>query len=116
MADTVAVRIAWDPKNLDNNGKVKRVSVEEARTLVRDGRAAYVNTDEKPKTVDAILEAVGDDPGKAQEALDAEQAQEKPRVTLVDKLTEIAAAGQVDPASAAAPFGGRKAEDDTAAQ
>ncbi len=38
-------------------------------------------------TVSGILAAVGDDPAKAQTALDTEQARAKPRTTLVQALT-----------------------------
>ena len=41
-------------------------------------------------TVDQVLADVGDDPGRARTALLAEQANPKPRVTLVKRLTEIA--------------------------
>lgn len=41
-------------------------------------------------TADEVLERVGDDPAKAQAALDAENASDKPRKTLVEKLSTIA--------------------------
>ena len=45
--------------------------------------------------VQDVLRAVGDDPEKAAQALAAEQAREGgPRVTLVDKLTAIAATSE----------------------
>lgn len=48
-------------------------------------------TPEAPKepTVDEVLADVGEDKEKAQAALDAEQAKEKPRATLVGKLESI---------------------------
>lgn len=47
-------------------------------------------------TAAEILEWVGDDPARAQAALDAEQAREKPRVTLVGKLEPLAAKADGD--------------------
>ena len=41
------------------------------------------------KTADAIMADVGTDAALAQEALDAEQAREKPRVSLVAKLQKV---------------------------
>lgn len=40
-------------------------------------------------TVQAVLGNVGDDPGKARAALDAEQAKDRPRSTLVDALSKV---------------------------
>jgi len=63
--------------------------------LVKDGMLEKVKA-EKVKadsgsadTVDAILTEVGDDKAKAQTALDAENAKDKPRATLVGKLEAI---------------------------
>ncbi len=42
-------------------------------------------------TVDEVLESVGDDKAKAQAALDAENAKDKPRKTLVEELEGILA-------------------------
>lgn len=47
-------------------------------------------------TVDQVLAEVGDDPQLAAAALAAEQAKERPRTSLVDKLVAIAAAGSAD--------------------
>lgn len=41
-------------------------------------------------TVPEVLENVGDDPEKAAEALEAEQSEEEPRKTLVEKLEPLA--------------------------
>lgn len=51
--------------------------------------------------VQDVLDQVGTDPGLAQAALDAENASEKPRTTLVSKLQAIVAAAQTEPAPAA---------------
>lgn len=40
-------------------------------------------------TVQEVLDWVGDDPGRAQEALDAEQASDTPRTTLINQLESI---------------------------
>lgn len=50
--------------------------------------------------VQDVLDQVGQDPGLAQAALDAENASEKPRTTLVSKLQAIVAAAQTEPAPA----------------
>lgn len=42
-----------------------------------------------PDTVEAILKDVGEDKAKAKAALDAEQAKETPRSSLVDKLQAV---------------------------
>jgi len=42
------------------------------------------------RTADAILADVGDDPALAQTELDAENARDKPRTSLVAKLGKIA--------------------------
>jgi hypothetical protein len=48
-------------------------------------------------TVAAILEAVGDDKAGAAAALEAEQAKDKPRSTLVDALQAVIDAPLTDP-------------------
>jgi len=40
-------------------------------------------------TIAEVLDRVGDDPDKAQEALDAEEAKDKPRAGLVEKLQAV---------------------------
>ncbi|NHA02031.1 hypothetical protein G5V59_26950 [Nocardioides sp. W3-2-3] len=47
-----------------------------------------------PATADEILAAVGDDPLKAQEYLDAERTRSKPRAGLIARLEAILAAAQ----------------------
>lgn len=56
-----------------------------------DKQAAAEEADElvEGKVAD-ILAEVGDDPSKAQAALEAERSSEKPRKTLVEKLEQIA--------------------------
>ena len=70
---------------------------ERCDELVKDGLLEKVKGDapadtsgsENPDSVDAILAEVGDDKAKAQTALDAETAKDKPRKTLVSKLEAI---------------------------
>lgn len=45
--------------------------------------------DTAQKTVDEVLEWVGDDPERAQEALSAEHASRRPRSTLIARLEEL---------------------------
>lgn len=54
--------------------------------------SAEGTTEVAAKTADAILAEVGDDPLAAQAALDAENARETPRTSLIAKLERIAAA------------------------
>ena len=70
----------------------KRYSGAKPATGKRTGTPAP-STVENPDTVDGILAAVGDDPVKAQSALDAETAKgDKARSTLVEKLQAIVTA------------------------
>jgi hypothetical protein len=59
--------------------------------LVKAASADEADAESKPLTIDEILSDVGNDKDKAQAALDAENGTDKPRKTLVDKLTAIAA-------------------------
>lgn len=62
----------------------------EADRLVELGLVSEVKVDdEKPTSVKDILADVGDDKGKAQEYLDEENAAEKPRPSLVEKLQAV---------------------------
>lgn len=57
------------------------------------GDPAGGDVDEVPAgTVDVVLEWVGQDAGRAQRALDAEQAAERPRTGLVDRLQKVVSA------------------------
>ena len=55
----------------------------------------------KAPTIDQVLAEVGVDPGRATEALAAEQASDKPRARLVEALTEIVTASAADEPTAA---------------
>ena len=68
---------------------------ERCKELVKEGLLEKVKADadsgsgDNPDSVDSILGEVGDDKAKAQAALDAENAKEKPRKTLVSKLEAV---------------------------
>lgn len=51
--------------------------------------ARAVDPTGKPPTIDEVLAEVGDDQALAAAALEAEQAREKPRSTLVEKLQAV---------------------------
>ncbi|RDZ49311.1 hypothetical protein C5C07_20385 [Haloferax sp. Atlit-4N] len=66
------------------------------KELVKDGMLEKATADsgsdggsDKEPTVKEILDEVGDDKEKAQTALDAENAKDKPRASLVDPLQKI---------------------------
>ena len=69
------------------------VSVRDDKVLGSEWerRDAAPASDERATIADVLAE-VGEDPVKAQAALDVEQASDKPRSTLVAKLTDLAAA------------------------
>lgn len=48
-----------------------------------------LDPNEKPPTISAVLEQVGDDKALAAAALDAEQARETPRSTMIAKLQAV---------------------------
>lgn len=51
----------------------------------------------KPPTIAEVVADVGDDPVKAQAEIEAEQARDQPRPTLIDKLTAVIAANTTPP-------------------
>lgn len=77
------------PENIDPDD-LKRL-VDEGFLVKVSGKAAKAEepADSKPTKVDDIVAAVGDDKVLAQEYLDAENAAEKPRVSLVEKLQAV---------------------------
>lgn len=92
-----------------HRGDVVDLNIEDARRLVKAGAVKVPGAPDAgtgpsvppgalgsgtgPTKADDVLAAVGDDPVKAQEALDLENAAAKPRVTLVAKLEAIIATG-----------------------
>lgn len=75
------------PDSLDQ-GRVKQLAEEGVLEKVKAAKSE--DSGPKPGTVEFILNEVGDDPEKAKAALEAEQAEDKPRSTLVEKLEAIA--------------------------
>lgn len=73
---------------------------DEADDLV-DGGEARVRLDKTGDTdpvpqgaIAVVMDWVGDDPDRAQRALEAEEAGERPRSTLVDQLKQLLSAGE----------------------
>lgn len=91
-ADAVAhhERLGWTPE-----GEPRSYTEAVAEQAARDDEAALAAQEvalaAETETVADVLTRVGDDPDLARAALDAEQASDKPRKTLVDRLTTIAA-------------------------
>ena len=56
----------------------------------------FIEADMTASTVAKVLDIVGDDPERAGAALAAEQLQDKPRKSLIDKLEAIIAEGKED--------------------
>jgi hypothetical protein len=75
-----------DPEHVDIENPLYHTS-EEALEAVGDTEGVVVDVE---GSVQDVLDSVGDDPAKAQAALDAESASDKPRKSLVSKLEEIA--------------------------
>lgn len=71
----------------------ERADAEAAAALAAETATAVIEQPEE-QTVAAVLAEVGDDPEKARTALEAEQSRDKPRKTLIDKLTLIAGNGE----------------------
>jgi hypothetical protein len=72
-------------EHLFEEASVTNRPIEQATAEPGEKRAAAL------PTAKAILETVGADPVAAQAALDAEQAAEKPRISLVAKLEKVIA-------------------------
>lgn len=70
-----------------NDDRAKQLADEGMLEKVKAEKAA--DPDSKPATVDDILAEVGDDKEKAAAALEAENASDKPRVSLVGKLQAV---------------------------
>lgn len=83
----------WDQRTFDQRVAAGELTVLE--TVDGDPPAPKVEAKPEPRalTVDDVLSMVGDDPDRARAALEAEQSAEKPRVTLVKALEEIAGEG-----------------------
>lgn len=83
-------RLGWQPVSepRDYQAALAEQATREDEAADAVAEVAEVTPQE---TVAEVLDRVGDDPDLARAALDAEQASDKPRSTLVDRLTKIAA-------------------------
>lgn len=79
------------------------VHAEQAQA-VAEVAAEHIAEDVEDHTIKEVLDEVGDDPVKAQAALEAEEAAEKPRKTLLAALTKVLEAAP-DPDAGAAGDG-----------
>lgn len=77
-----------DVDEVEGNVSVTIVQPQTAESQTAESQAAG-DSGPADGTVEEVLDRVGDDPAAAQAALDAEQAKEKPRATLVEKLQAI---------------------------
>lgn len=105
MADKVYVyrgpsgRFVFSGKQFERDGVARELTDEELDALSvshpkhrfeRAGADAAIDPDAVPSgSVADVLEWVGDDLERAQQALDAEQERDTPRRTLVEPLTEM---------------------------
>lgn len=78
------------------NGQVADVDPVRNRAKIEAGLLVPSSRAAEGKTVDEVLAWVGDDQGRAQEALSAELASRRPRSTLIGQLEELAAANDND--------------------
>lgn len=71
---------------------VKEGMLEKVKDTAKAETKADPSGDSKPTSVKDILADVGEDKAKAQEYLDEENAAEKPRTSLVEKLQAVLSA------------------------
>lgn len=103
-------KLGWEPIGESHSLEelqTAAVEAEIARTAAQS-EAEAVAEDVEDHTIKEVLDEVGDDPVKAQAALDAENATEKPRKTLVAALTKVAETAP-DPDAGAAGDGDTEA-------
>lgn len=82
---------AYGDPTEDRSSLVTQIDQEKAEAaLVARQEAAQAAQTAAEGTRDAVLAEVGDDPARARAALEAEQAKDKPRSTLVAALEPIA--------------------------
>lgn len=84
-------RLGWESigdSRSQNEAEQERIDAENASADLQVEVAEELAAPKPPK-VSEVLAQVGDDPEAAQAALDAEQARENPRTTLVDGLQKI---------------------------
>lgn len=106
MAQRVAFNTTDSPVVYDDDGHsvpgLDRTEVDSTSPVVKQaiktGRLVYVDDGNRADDFDvsgsarAVLDRVGDDPEKAQAAIEAENATESPRPTLLTQLGRIAQA------------------------
>ncbi|GAA2216984.1 hypothetical protein GCM10010400_72870 [Streptomyces aculeolatus] len=71
------------------HGKVTRLDGDRDRRGEDGGQEDAPTSLEAAETAAAVLAWVGDDPARAAEALDAEEARDKPRSTLIKQLSKL---------------------------
>lgn len=105
MAQRVAFNPTESPVVIDDHGRtvagLDRAEVDSTSPVIKQaidtGRLVYVDDGKPADDFDVsgsapdVLKRVGDDPEKAQAALEAENASEEPRTTLLTQLGRIAA-------------------------
>lgn len=103
-------KLGWDPLGPSQSlAEIHDAKVTAENAQAATEAAADVLADEVPDhTVKEIVDEVGDDPVKAQAALEAEQATDAPRKTLVAALTKVLEATP-DPDAGAAGDGATEA-------
>lgn len=108
----VKVAIAEDSKSESQKKRSQRKAGSQAQQ-----QAAPTSNEPPDGTSTEVKEWVGDDPQRAQAALDKEQANEKPRSTLTEDLQEIvdkaANSGQSDQAETTATTSGEDGDTTT---
>lgn len=99
LLDLATAHAAWPVEQQAAEGtRIDSVSDWDLADELAGRRRADQAPDPSAGNVQDVLDQVGDDPEKARAALDAEQASDKPRVTLVAKLEAIAGPAEPEPA------------------
>lgn len=84
-------RLGWEPitdsRSFDE-AEQERIDADNEAAARLQSVVEELSADKRP-TVEAVLEQVGDDPDAARAALDIEQGADRPRTTLVARLTQI---------------------------
>lgn len=93
-------KLGWDPVDESRSLEEMRTAEVRAETeqAAAESAADALAGEVDDHTVKEVLDEVGDDPVKAQAALDAEQGTEKPRKSLIAALNKVLEAAP-DPAA-----------------
>lgn len=98
LLDLATAHAEWPVEQQTAEGdRIDGVSDYDLAAELAGERRAEQMPDPTDGTVQTVLDQVGDDPVAAQAALEAEQAKDNPRVTLVAKLEAIAATAPPPP-------------------